>query len=172
MGFFGVTMLVAGDVNPATLPAVRALGGEPDWATAGTGHWQLSRIHGADCPDPDQVRAATEQAGAAFMCAYILDSDFAAVQCCRPGDEVTSFVLHATSARGYDYPVSDAEQEAAVGYLLDWAGAGADEHEVRRALSGRMVSAEDSVLRLAAALGALPMANLSDYLFGDLTELG
>lgn len=97
---------------------------------------------------------------------------FAEVKFVRPGGSVATFVLHPGSARRYDYPVDEAAQSDAAERLLAWAAGGADELELRRALAGRLVFVEDSFLRVAAAVGAIPIADLADYTFGDLEEVG
>jgi hypothetical protein len=73
-------------------------------------------------------------------------------------------------AEGYGHPVDPADQEAAPAALLSWAGDSADETEVTKAIEGSMVFVEDSVIRLAGALGAIPISDLEHYFFGPPPE--
>ena len=51
-----------------------------------------------------------------------------------------------------------------------FGGDGANEQHLRAVLAGSMVFAEDTILWLAAALGAIPLADLADYCVGDLSD--
>lgn len=118
----------------------------------------------------DIVRAVAERVGAAFLSAFIVDSDFAEVLCAAPGQATFDFVLHSEIAAGYEYPVDPEAQEAAVPRLLRWAGGDADETILRAAVDGCLTFAEDSVMRLAAGIGAIPPADLADWTFGSIED--
>jgi hypothetical protein len=110
--------------------------------------------------------------GAPFLAAFVVDSDFAEVRCAAPGLPDLRFVLKPLHAADYDCPVDPQAQETAVPYLLRWAGEGADEAVLRAALQGSLTFAEDSVLHLAAGIGAIPSSELEDVMFGSLEQNG
>jgi hypothetical protein len=170
VGFFGNSMLIRADVDVTTLDVVRSAGGDPDggWSSGG---WRFARVHRAQPLTGAEVGAVAEQVGAAFLAAYIVDSDFADVWCAAPGQDEFGFVLHPHLAAAYECPVDPQAQEAAVPRLLRWAGEGADENLLRAAVEGSLTFAEDSVLRLAAGIGAIPAADLADYMFGSIEDL-
>jgi hypothetical protein len=168
MGFFGNSMLIRADVDVTTLDIVRAAGGTPDGGWTGRAAWRFARVHRGEPMTDDEVRAVAEQVSAPFLAAYVVDSDFAEVRCAAPDQAGLRFVLHPELASAYDYPVDPQAQEAAVPYLLHWAGEGADEAMLRAAVHGSLTFAEDSVLRLAAGIGAIPPADLADYTFGSI----
>jgi hypothetical protein len=59
----------------------------------------------------------------------------------------------------------------AVPYLLRWAGESADEALLRATVQGSLTFAEDSVVRLAAAVGAIAPSDLEDYMFGSIEDV-
>lgn len=81
-------------------------------------------------------------------------------------------MLHPRLAADYDCPVDPQAQHDAVPCLLRWAGPGADEDLLRAAVEGCLLFAEDSVLRLAAAAGAIPAVDLAHYTFGPIDDTG
>jgi len=163
-------MLIRSDVDVTELDIVRAAGGTPEGGWAGEAGWRFARLHGGRPLTAAQVRAVAEQAGAPFLAAYVVDSDFADVRCAAPGLSDLRFALHPMMAVDYEYPVDPEAQDAAVPYLLRWAGDGADEVLLRAAVTGSLTFAEDSVLRLAAAVGAIPQCELADYTFGPAED--
>ncbi|AEV84985.1 hypothetical protein ACWT_3961 [Actinoplanes sp. SE50] len=154
MGFFGTVMLIRADVDLETLPAVVALGGTLDAAWTGEHGWRFARVYDGKSFLPAGVRAVAEQTGAPFLAAYVVDSDFAIVQCAAPSLPEIQFVLNPACAADYDYPVDPAVQEAAVRYLLDFAGGRGDAARIRAVVEDDLTFAEEAVPRLAAALGA------------------
>lgn len=170
MGLWGAMLLTRAQVNVADGDALPWLAGEVVDVMTGNDGWRLVTIADGDAPGGDQVLAAAAELDQPVLCAYVVDSDCAEVHCATPGGEVIRFVLHPRAALGYGLTVDEAEQAAAVPFLLAWAGDGADEQEVRRAVAGELTFAEDSVRRLAVAVGMAPLANLANYLFGDLAE--
>jgi hypothetical protein len=172
MGFFGVTVLTRNTDRVSELPAVRALGGDPDWEVEGLDGWRLGRLHGSDCPEDELVQAIADQTAGPVMCAYIVDSDFAWVRLSEPDQDVFDFVLHQDSAVSYGVGVDPEIQAAAPGKLLTWAGSGADPEAIAAAVAADLVFAEDAVVLLAAAVGALPRSQVRDYMFDPPTEAG
>jgi hypothetical protein len=172
MGFFGNSMLIRADVDVITIDIVRAAGGHPDGGWSGSGGWRFARVHRAEPLSGEEVRAVAEEVSAPFLAAYVVASDFAEVWCAAPGQPVFRFVLHPRRAADYDCPVDSQEQHDAVPRLLRWAGQGADEDLLRAAVHGGLLFAEDSVLRLAAAAGAIPAAELAQYTFGPTDDAG
>jgi len=153
----------------ADIEAVRPLGGSVDSDFTGTSGWRIGRIHRAEHPSVAQVSAAAAETDGPCLMAYVLDSDFAEVQYTRPGQSVRRFVLHPDIAAEYGCPVDPAEQAAAPADLERFGSEGADLRQLRAVVAGRMVFAEDTVLWLAAALGAVPLSDLAELCFGDLT---
>ncbi len=170
MGLWGSMLLTRAPVDVAEGEAVPWLAGKVAEVVTGDGGWRLVTILGGDTPGRDQVLAAAVALDQPVLCAYVVDSDCAQVHCATPGGQVIRFVLHPHSASEYGLTTDEAEQAAAVSFLLAWAGEAADEQQVRLAVAGELTFAEDSVRRLAVAMGMAPLAELPDYLFGDLTE--
>jgi hypothetical protein len=170
MGFWGIELMTRGGVDPAASHEVESWGGEEDWRHEGLNGWQIVRIHQADAPNADQVLAASREIGGPLLVAYLIDSDCAAVTCAEPQGEVFEFYVHpATAVEGYELPRMDAAQEAAPQRLVGWAGqgAGADVAKVRAALTTKFVFVDDAMVQLEAALGAIPLSNAQDLMFGE-----
>lgn len=62
-----------------------------------------------------------------------------------------------------------AVNAAAPARILAWAGGG-DLDAITAAVEGKLLFAEDAVLRLAAAFGAIPDGELEEWVFGPLEE--
>ncbi len=164
-------MLIRADVDVTALDIVRDAGGTPDGGWVGKDGWRFARVHRGDPLTAEHVRAVADQVNAPFLAAYVVDSDFVEVRCAAPGMSVLRFVLQPLYAADYDCPVDSHAQEAAVPYLLRWAGEGADEALLRAAVQGCLRFAEDSVVRLAAAIGAITASDLRDYTFGPIEDI-
>jgi hypothetical protein len=171
VGFFGNSMLVRADVDVTALDVIRDAGGEPDGGWVGRAGWRFARVHRGKPLTAVQVRAVADQLGAPFLAAYVVDSDFAEVRCAAPGMSVLRFVLQPLYAADYECPVDSQAQETAVPYLLRWAGEGADEALLRATVQGSLTFAEDSVVRLAAAIGAIAPSDLENYMFGPIEDI-
>jgi hypothetical protein len=171
MGFSGNLMLIRADVDVTTLDIIRTADCLPTGGWTGSAGWRFVRAH---CDRPltsDEVRTIAEQVSAPFLAAFVVDSDFAEVRCAAPRQPGLRFVLHPHLAADYECPVDPEAQQAAVPYLLRWAGEGADETLLRAAVQGNLQFAEDSVLHLAAGIGAIPASDLQDYVFGPIEDI-
>jgi hypothetical protein len=171
VGFFGNSMLIRADVDVTALDIVRDAGGTRDGGWVGQAGWRFARVHGGKPLTANHVRAVADQVNAPFLAAYVVDSDFAEVRCAAPGMSVLRFVLQPLYAADYECPVDSQAQEAAVPYLQRWAGESADEALLRAAVQGSLTFAEDSVLRLAAAIGAIVPSDLEDYTYGPIEDV-
>jgi hypothetical protein len=171
VGFWGLKILARTDRDLSALSASSDLGGEFDQDDTLANGWRIATVHRADGGD-DVLAAFVAEVHAPVLIAEVADSDFAAVGFASPGRSIAHFVLNPRGARGYDYPVDPAEQDAASAALVDWAGEPADLAEVAKAIDGNMVYAEDSFIRLAGALGAFPASELEDRIFGPMPEDG
>ncbi len=168
VGFWGVTVMARSGRDLADLASVKAFGGEVDWEAEGIKGWRLLRLHGTEWPADELVQAAAEDVAGPVLCAYVVDGDFAQVRLAAPGTDRFEFVLNQTSAGNYDYPVDSVAQASAPVRVQAWAGDGSDMDAVAEAVATEMVFAEDVVLRLAAAVGAISPDQVRDWAFGPL----
>lgn len=170
MGYWGAEVMARTSVDLAESAEIQSWGGEEDWRYDGLHGWRIVRIHGADAPSPEQVLAASREIQAGLLVAYLIDSDCAAVTCAQPQGEVFGFYVHpGIAVRGYEFPRMDDAQESAPSRLVEWAGegAGAEVAEIRAALAVEFVFVDDAMLQLAAALGAIPLADARELMFGE-----
>jgi hypothetical protein len=169
VGFWGVKIVARTDRELAALTSVADFDGEFGNEVALEQGWRVATIHRGSASD-DALAAMVAETGAPILVAEVADSDFAVVGFASPDQQIRYFVLHPGSAEGYEHPVDEAAQAAAPAALVAWAGGSAIEAEVIQAVRGRMLFAEDSVRRLAGALGAFPIDELKDYIFGPLPD--
>jgi hypothetical protein len=163
VGFWGVQLLAKTDRDLSSLSSVAAMGGELTWSVAGIDGWRLASLYNGSS-DASRVLAAAREIDGPFMCSDVLDSDFASVLFADPKGVHGEVTLHPDLALDYAYPFDPTQNDALIPVLIEWAGQGADENEVRKAVHGKMVFAEDSFIRLAVALGALPLSEAHEYM--------
>jgi hypothetical protein len=164
VGFFGVQLVARSGRPLGNLPVVRALGDEVDWEQQGAGDWWFCRVHGQQPPpDEETVAALVAEVAGPVAIGYVHDSDVALVWLAAPGQPVAGFVLNPEAARGYGLPVDDAAQSAAPAAVTAWAGPGVDADAVAEVLATEHVFAEEGVVRLAAAWGAVPAGELGTW---------
>lgn len=175
MGTFGVEVLARTDMALGSLSSIVGIEGEFEREREFTNGWRWASIYRGIVSD-EALAALVAETGAPVLLAEVCGSDFAIVGFASPTSSVRRFFLHPDSAETYRDagepvdPVDPAAQAAAPAALLAWAGDGADAAEIAKAVNGRLLFVEDSVLRLAAALGAFPVADLADYTFGPADE--
>lgn len=176
MGFFG-TVVVARTSRPLALrAAMRMFGARTDVDRAGAPGWWISRL--VDCdPSPYAVlRTVAAAGGGPLLAADVLDSDVAHVRLVGgnrlPRTGRFAFYLNTDAADGYGFDVDPDVQQRAAMEILAWLGpdARAAHGAVHDAVRHRSVFAEDGVLRLAASFGAIPLDELSEWLFDDESE--
>lgn len=173
MGFWGVVLVARTDVPLTALRSVQALRGDHDDDAAGSDGWRILQVHSPEHADEAGFRAIADEVGGPVLAAYVLDSDTAAVHLLspRPGllrrrPATVRFVLDEESAGNYGLPVDERAQAAAPEAVVAWAGGG-DVEAVRAVVTGDRVFAEDAVLALAAAFGAIPPGELSEWTFSE-----
>jgi hypothetical protein len=169
VGFWGVKIVARTDRELAGLASIAELDGEFVGESVLEQGWRVATVHRGSASD-DALAALVAETRAPVLVAEVADSDFAVVGFASPVQPVRYFVLHPGLAEGYEHPVDEVAQAAAPAALVAWAGGSAMEAEVIEAVRGQMLFAEDSVLRLAGALGAFPMGELEDYIFGPLPD--
>lgn len=174
MGFWGVVLVARTPATLSTLRSVQALGGDPeDGGARRTDAWALHRVHQPDRDDDAALQSIADEAGGPVLAAFVFDSDTAWVRLAAPrqgflkrAPKIVTFYVDPESARGYDIDVDDRAEAAAPGAVVAWAGGG-DVDAVRTVLEREHVFAEDGVLRLAAAFGAIPADETTEWTFGD-----
>lgn len=170
MGFWGTVIVARTDRPRALRLAMRAFGATTDLDAQGAAGWWISRLLDSG-PSPQWVlRSVSRAGGGPLLSADVVDSDFARVRliggAARGVGEPFEFFLNAESAVGYDAPVDWQDQAQAAARIVAWNGGG-DKALIQAAVARRSVFAEDGVLRLAAAFGAIPADELSEWLFDD-----
>jgi hypothetical protein len=184
MGFFGSVVVARTDRPRALRLAMRMFGARPDLDRAGADGWWVTRLVDSG-PAPEWIlRSVARAGGGPLLCADVHDSDVARVRLfdrARPdgragGRDPVGFFLNVDSAVSYGMPVDWQEQARAAAEVVAWSGSGGGSgggslEAVRAVVQGSFVFAEDGVLRLAAAFGAIPEADLSDWLF-DVDDPG
>jgi hypothetical protein len=168
VGFSGVQLVARSGRPLGDLASVGALGGEVDWEQQGAGDWWFCRVHGHDPPPEEEaVGALVDEIGGPVAIGYLHDSDVALVWLAAPGLPVAGFVLNPQAGRRYGLPVDDAAQEAAPDAVTAWAGPQTDPDAVAAVLAAEHVFAEEGVVRLAAAWGAVPAGELGTWVGAD-----
>lgn len=176
MGFTG-TVVVARTTRPLVLrAAMRVFGARTDVDAAGAPGWWVSRLLDCD-PAPFWVlRTVASAGGGPLLAADVLDSDVARVRLVAghrlPATGRFEFLLNTDSAASYGFEVDPDVQQRAAMEILAWLGPDAREAHgpIHDAVRHRSVFAEDGVLRLAASFGAIPLEELSEWLFDDESE--
>jgi hypothetical protein len=176
MGFWGAVLVARTDVPLTGLRSVRALGGEADREEPGLAGWRWLTLIGPEREDDAAVQAIADEVGGPALVAFVFDSDTAAVRLAAPrrgllrrAPRMVRFFLDEESARDYELPVDTAEQAAAADSVVAWAGAG-DVDAVRAAITRDAVFAEEAVLALAVAFGAIARDALPDEAFEDASD--
>lgn len=173
MGFWGAVLVARSDAPLSALRSVQALGGDHGRDAAGSNGWRILKVHQPEHAGEADFRAIADEIGGPVLAAYVLDSDTAAVHLVSPRrgpfrrrPATVVFFLDEESAHNYDLPVDERAQATAPEAVVAWAGCG-DVEAVRAAVAADRTFAEDSVLALAAAFGAIPAGELSEWTFGD-----
>ena len=167
MGFSGVQLVAASGRPLGDLAIVRGLGGEVDWERQGAGDWWFCRVFGHFPPPEEETVAALVDEVGRVAVGYVHDSDLALVWLAAPGAPIGGFVLNPGAARRYGLPVDDAAQSAAPAAVTAWAGPQTDPDAVAAVLATEHVFAEEGVVRLAAAWGAVPAGGLATWVGAD-----
>jgi hypothetical protein len=160
MGFSGTVLLARTPVELTTLPLLSALSDGLIGKEVAENGWRFVRFDSVGWELGEEITQLAELAEGPVLWAHIVDSDYSQVRIARPGADPFDFWLHPDDAEDYGETVDPAQQAAAAAAVTSWAGPGADPDEVTRAISGNLVFAEDSVSRLAAAVGARPIAQI------------